>query len=344
MLAALLFFAIGWISELNASYTNLLYKAANTANFTGDLTFPLLYQLTLPGYITGKYYEGLSKPVNILVSGRETGPMEMTVTNNITRFYGRSVGITYDGIHDDSTLNYFANVLVVGRGFADAYGVGPGDAIAVIPVGIGEDERLFPYNVIGVVENSDDMEVYTPGLSTRRKEERFLFETISALEVSINDDSRVEEYRTHARTAILESGEKATIIMNTASLENLRNAQRLTRMLYPMAIAASLLIGGFLCCLIILQSSKEAAIMRVLGTSQRKACAILAAEQSMLSLAGLAAGMLVMLAYKGGAPGAITDQMIQFAAFYFAMILACGIACPTLATRRPPLELLHVRE
>ena len=160
----------------------------------------------------------------------------------------------------------------------------------------------------------------------------------------MGDDSFVGEYRVYAREKIVESEEAVTLITNTASLENLKNAQRLTEMLYPMAIAAALLIGGFLCCLMILQSSKEAAIMRVLGTTKGKTRSILAAEQSLLSVAGLVAGACAALVYKGLSPGAIPGQIRLFAALYFAMILACGVACSALATRRPPLELLHVKE
>ena len=343
LLAALLFFAVGWISELKASYTDLLAQTANTAHFVGTIPLQLIYRLTIPGYISGKYYEGQSNSACIYYKGKESGAMTMTVTNDINRCYGKAVEITYDGIHDESSMNYLGRVLVASRGFADMLGIEAGDSVAVIPEGI--NDKLFPFNVIGIIENEPDVLVYTPGAyKPGDEDDSLLFKPIEELEVTLLDDSYVDEFRTSSRSEIGEIGENVTLVMNTANLENLKNAQRLTEMLYPMAIVAALLIGGFLCCLLILQSSKEAAIMRVLGTTKRKTRAMLAAEQTFLSLLGLIAGMLVVLAYKEFNPDAFPDQILLFAALYSVVILVCGVVCSSLATRRPPLELLQVKE
>ena len=312
LLAALLICSIGWIAELKVSYADLLIKTASTANFVGIIPIALLNKLTLPGYVSGKYYESVSKPVDILIGGTKNdsvkaGPVSMIVTNDVVRYCGKPVKVTYDGIHDVSEFNYLKKNLIVGRGFADMYRMEPGDTVIIVPV--GTEDRIFPYRVIGIAESKADMQVYTPGTM-----ELLIFNHVESLEVTLEDPRWVDEFRMNSRIEIGDSGENVTLVMNTGSMENLRNAQRLTEMLYPIAVAAALLIGGFLCCLIILQSSKEAAIMRVLGTAKGKTRAVLTIEQSLLSLLGLAAGALGMIVYSGFNLAAINNQMLLFTA------------------------------
>jgi ABC-type antimicrobial peptide transport system permease subunit len=104
------------------------------------------------------------------------------------------------------------------------------------------------------------------------------------------------------------------------------------------------MIGGFLCCLVIIQSSKEAAIMRIQGTTKRKTRVILALEQMLLSVGGLVIGVCALLVYKGMALAVISGQLYVFAALYFAVLLVSAITCAGLATRRNVLELLQTKE
>jgi len=109
-------------------------------------------------------------------------------------------------------------------------------------------------------------------------------------------------------------------------------------------IAAAMLIGGFLCCLMILQSSKEASIMRVLGTTKRKTRTILSLELASLNIAGLIVGFCTLSIYHGGEIVTILNRLYLFAALFVAMILACAAASSALATRRSALELLQTKE
>jgi ABC-type antimicrobial peptide transport system permease subunit len=105
-----------------------------------------------------------------------------------------------------------------------------------------------------------------------------------------------------------------------------------------------LLIGGFLCSLVILQSSKEAATMRVLGATKLKTRAMLTLEQALLGAGGLALGAGAMLMHKGTGLAAIAGRLYAFAALYFGTVVAAAVACAVLATHRSPLELLQTKE
>lgn len=159
------------------------------------------------------------------------------------------------------------------------------------------------------------------------------------------DNFRVDEFKTYAEVIAGGSAKDGIIfVMNTSKLENILNTYRILVALYPFTIAAALLIGGFLCCLMILQSTKEAAIMRMLGTTKRKTRAILILEQLFLCITGLAIGTISLLINKGLQMTAVIAQMYLFGAIYFTVILISATICSVAATRPNVLELLQTKD
>jgi hypothetical protein len=118
----------------------------------------------------------------------------------------------------------------------------------------------------------------------------------------------------------------------------------LVNTMYPGALAAALLLGAFLCCLIILQSSKEAAIMRMLGTGKKATRLALALEQILPGIAGLAVGVCGMLLYKGSGLADISERLSLFAALYLGVILTAAAGSAVAVTRRSVLDLLKAKE
>jgi hypothetical protein len=115
----------------------------------------------------------------------------------------------------------------------------------------------------------------------------------------------------------------------------------LLRLLYPVAIVLSVIIGLGLSLLLMLQNAKVAAIQRVLGTSKIKARTALCCEQMLICMFGLALG-LVMLAILGWGFGAVLS--LSLAGLYLAGASVGMVIGAVVVTNRPPLELLQVRE
>ena len=115
----------------------------------------------------------------------------------------------------------------------------------------------------------------------------------------------------------------------------------LLRLLYPIAIALSAIIGFGLSVLLTLQSAKVAAIMRVLGTTRKRSRATLCAEQVVVCLFGLALG-LIALAALGWGFGFVSS--LGLAGVYLAGAALGTIVGAVVVTNRPPLELLQVKE
>jgi hypothetical protein len=168
---------------------------------------------------------------------------------------------------------------------------------------------------------------------------------LDVAEFTLADNTRADEFRDYSeRLAYFSLADSVDFIMDTGKLDNILNTTKLLGALYPIAVAAALLIGGFLCALVIFQSSKDAAIMRVQGTTRRKAGAMLALEQALLSAAGLALGVCGLAAYNSSELAAAAAELVPFAALYFAAIVAAAVASSAAATRKNVLELLQTRE
>ena len=112
-------------------------------------------------------------------------------------------------------------------------------------------------------------------------------------------------------------------------------------LLYPIAIALSVAMGLGLSMLLMLQNSKCAAIMRVLGTSKRLSGSKLCAEQLVVCASGLIISICALAVL--GWTDSLRDSILP-AGLYLAGVLAGSISGAALITNRPPLELLQVKE
>jgi predicted lysophospholipase L1 biosynthesis ABC-type transport system permease subunit len=119
---------------------------------------------------------------------------------------------------------------------------------------------------------------------------------------------------------------------DTTELDNIRRVRDLLTALFPIAVAAAVLIGAAVPSLIIIQSSKEAAIMRVLGTTKKRTVTILSLEQIILCI--LASSVFIIYSRV-----IITGIFIYLAADIFAALIAAAAT-----TNKKPMELLQVKE
>jgi len=116
------------------------------------------------------------------------------------------------------------------------------------------------------------------------------FYTVSYLEFLVADRERLDEaldFAESLRSRSTRLSANAALIMDTTEIENMVWTFELLNILFPFAIAASVFIGMLAPVLLLLQSTKDAAIMRSLGTTRRRTCIILALEQALLCLLGI---------------------------------------------------------
>jgi ABC-type antimicrobial peptide transport system permease subunit len=118
----------------------------------------------------------------------------------------------------------------------------------------------------------------------------------------------------------------------------------LLEVLYPVTVAVSVLIGAGLCLLLVLQAVREAALLRMLGTTKTKVRAMLTSEHLLLSLIGVILGIVVLIFVRKD-PGTLLRGPVIFAAsLYLIGALVGAILGAISVTNKKPLELLQVKE
>ena len=126
------------------------------------------------------------------------------------------------------------------------------------------------------------------------------------------------------------------------AVEPLEDSVVLMRLLYPAAIVLSILVAAGVSTLFVMLSAKEAAILRVQGTT------MLSMQQVFTCFAGLAAGLTGTLFYIGGTRPDLFATIIPGEAVCAGLYLTAGIvgaaASSVVAARKNPLEMLQVKE
>lgn len=126
----------------------------------------------------------------------------------------------------------------------------------------------------------------------------------------------------------------------TQAIEPLEKNNTLMRVLYPIIFGVAAAVIAIICILFILQSYKEAAVMRILGTTRPTIGMILSIERMILCAAGLGLGIVINAAVFGGG----LSEYIGFAVCGFAAGAAASVISAGIAVRRKPSELLRVKD
>ena len=283
----------------------------------------------------------------------------MTISNDLMRNMGKCT-VNYAEGYDISAFEGTAQICLVGKEAAKELGVSPGDEIGILSsmlyamlekgVSVGEDVTGYKiYKVIGIVE-SEDTNVSKGIFSGIRCDLQRLFSmdfAVDECEFILADNNKVNEVE-----ALLEEELNKSIIyspepfyhLGTEGLVNIQRIRGLLASLFPIAVAAAVLIGVLGPLLVILQSAQEAAYLRILGVTKKRTRCILALEQVALCMAGIILAAALSALYSPG----LFARGIEALAPCWALYLcggACGaIAGSALVTRHKILELLQVKE
>jgi hypothetical protein len=113
----------------------------------------------------------------------------------------------------------------------------------------------------------------------------------------------------------------------------------LLHLLYPVAVMLSVIIGLALSLLLMLQNARNAAIMRVLGTTKTRTRAILMSEQLIVCVVGVAIGLCSLFVLGWGAAASAL-----LAGLYIVSVMVGSVIGSLLVMNRPPILLLQVKE
>ena len=260
---------------------------------------------------------------------------------------------------DFSAFDGTAQLCLVGKELAEKLGISPGDEIGVLTDLLysmlkesGNEKEVKGYKeymVIGVAE-SEDKSVRNSIYTGIRSDLTMLFSmdfAVEHCEFTLADNERfgeLEEILKKKKDSSTMYSSGATYHLDTGGLTNIERIRGLLESLFPIAVAAASLIGVFGPLLVILQSAQEAAFLRILGVTKKRARCMLVFEQIVLCTAGI---ILVAGGFILYSPGLFARSIETLVLCWMLYLLGCicgASAASVQVTRRRVLELLQVRE
>lgn len=375
LLCVLLLNVVGQLDIMIGSYERLVEDTVVTSNYVGGLPLLKIRELSNSEYVDDVYYvRSLNMDFNYSANNfvvtnnveRYTG---YTLEIKYAKGYDKNdLGVLGNGVvisqnmADTYGVRLGDSVVIGPEGYMKSVQDGhierhraqfpedtitDGEILALYAEDIADIYKKSSYEctIIAVFSISDeeydgmfDDVVFSPGIGAYEPDIGTLA-PLDIAEATVADNNLVDEYREFGQE--LAGGsvtEGVMFVMDTSKLENLRNTLRLVEMLYPIAVVVTLVISAFLCGLIIVQTSKDIAIMRVLGTSKAKTRTVLVLEQMVLCVIGIIIAGIVL--YIRGA----LMQMLWVFGVYVLVILAASSVASVAASRKNVLELLQTKE
>jgi len=378
LIAVVLLNLLGQLLIMKQSYEEIFVNTKVVSNFAGRLNLEYIERLQASEYVTDVYYRqrtlmdidrvaAMGLPV-VISNDIYLYAEEQNISG---------IEITWLDGYDETSTHRLGNIVIVGEMLMDERGWKLGDTIEIANYGyygnvvydavyvfrretlngsqyteeeileIKKDEINERYTkhsdemvIVGcATANSGafDKLIFMPGSPSLEFGYGALFipPFVSAV---LTDNYKADEYRAFAIELSDNGTGEVAFIMDTTKIENVRNNIDLMNTLYPIMIAAVMIIGAFLCGMLIVQNSKDIAIMRVLGTSKRRVRAIMVLEHIILCIIGVMLAA-VILVVRG-----VFSQMLWVTVLYVVVILAASYVASVLASRKNVLELLQTKE
>lgn len=353
-LALILCFAMGFFTVLRDTYGALYQNIEILPRFINGFSYTRALEVEKSGFVAeGAYYEY----VNPLCESNFV-PDTLVLTNDLSRVCGAEV--TYREGAGPELFGEAKVYCVVSRDLADALGLELGqrleltvrDALSAIAEGnptLGFEELLEIYHdnavnttIAGIAEE-EGMRVYAP-IAMWGVYKPLTGSTLALdyAEYRLLDYHQATAFRSYAEQKT--QGSSALFSMDTTEADRIYQTYRLIETLYPIAFAVAILLGGVLPGIVILQSAREAALLRVLGTTKRRTRAMLGLEQVFLCVFGLALAVAALLAVNGAQLRAVAGLLAVYLAAHFAFCVSASGAAAVNVTKRGVLELLQVKE
>lgn len=370
LLAFLLTGAMGLLAVTRLSYQEM-FDRTEVKGTLSNYSSSAIMKASKSELMKDLYYNG---GFWVILNDRPVGAgYFLAVTNDVDRYLqGISTydyTIEYADGFDASLFSKNEPQCVMGEELAEMYGVKPGDTVTLMSwegyltlSNMYEDwdelvsqmkKMSQTFKLAGVVKNEDvrisRVFIFAPLSETAERASRYVNYPfpVEAAEFTMVDKENPQKLVSYLEELARDDKkytDTLTYTMDTTELDNARRMRDMLNTLFPIAAAALILIGLIAPVMIIMQSSKEAAILRILGTTKRRSRCILAIEQIVLCVIGLAMAAIGLVIYDAGPFVRCAGTLALCGGLY---LLGCALAATitaVLATRSKVLELLQVKE
>ena len=353
LLALVLAFSIGFFTLLRSTYRELYQNIEIHPRFVNGFSYNTAKEVEKSGEVRDPYYEYVNPSCE-----SNFVPDTLILTTDLSRETNAEITWREDkGPEFFSQTNSFC---VISRDLADELGYTLGSRLEITArdkltllsqsyTGFTTEELLEIYHdsshhitVAGIAEETGKR-VYAGVAAWQSFKSMFAdYVPLDIAEYTLLDYHRATAFRSYAWR--LTSGSPARFSMETREADRIYQTYRLLELLYPIAFALALVLGGVLPAGVILQSAREASLLRVLGTTRRRTRAMLSIEQIALCVLGLGLAAAALWLARGSAVTAVAGLVLAYILSHLVSCAVCTEAAAVSVTNRNVLELLQVKE
>ncbi|MBR5702545.1 MAG: hypothetical protein IKX47_08755 [Oscillospiraceae bacterium] len=358
LLALLLTAAVGRLDSLRQHYEALSRSVLIQGSVLGGLTVYRAEKLAAAEEVKDYYLEESWQDC-LYLTEKADRPDEASFVLYYTSDYTKTTDANVewlDGWDGESFQKTTKKVCLMPRELAEHSELVLGDRIHIAEAGYGSktymnhpemtaDEiialwkrNVSPTTVVGLVsETNVSSRLWLPIHGMDQYSTMFPGLKVETAIYTLRDYRDVQPFREYFMEETSREKGNPSLYLDTAEADRIRKMANLLSTLYPIALGVALLLGGILPSLMVLQNSRETAILRVLGMSRRRVCAMLTGEQVLLCILGLILG--VAAAFFLGAGWELTYPGLHLAACLIGSIVFAWIS-----TGKDLLSLLQAKE
>jgi Cell division protein len=357
MLAALLAFAFGLLTVLRSIYGEL-YQHVEVKPIVSGIGYERAQKIERSGLVRDPYYETRSQDSQIQMEDAPVylvnrldklvhDPVEWAEGWDAEAFgstqrlvcvmYAEYAEILEVGLGDRVRVNekaWLANLSMNGNPFE------PGETVEEL-----RDRRRPFFTVIGLIQaDIEDRTVFAPVGANINLSCLFPVFLLDIAEYTLTDYHRSAELTAVAKEAMDGGKGSARFHMDTSNADRIYKIHRLIETLYPLTIAAALLLAGVLPGLTVLHASREISILRALGTKAGRCVGIYTLTQVLCALTGLVLGLALALMIQRPDLRAVARP---FGGYLVAHLTACALGSGVFAwlcARKHVLAQLQAKE
>ena len=362
LLAALLVGAVGQLTVMRERYAELAAAVEVEACFYDGLTYNKAKTLMKSGLLRDPVCRKLYQDTEAEL---EFSPARVVFTNRLELEISAPVS-WLEGWDAERANKACEMICILPAPVMEELGLALGDRVRVDEAGCishlitGHPEAVVKtwedmlalrdryrnfYTVVGRVETEDaDYVVYAPAEAFQYYSCLGYVLYLDNASFTLNDYHDADKVRQLAAEIQYTVKKPPVFSMDTADADRIYRVYRLIETLYPLTVAAALILGTLLPVLMILQEQKEAAILRALGWSKKLTIRRLTLEQALLCLAGLVLAVIALFAVNGlGFLGVILVPLLYVIA-HFALCVGASAAISASILQKSPMRLLQVKE
>ena len=359
LLAAVLLAGIGMSVLSRVKYQDM-FLSVDVEGKALQYTSESVTELSKSDLMDNFYYYG---SFNVCINGlSQNAPM--VFTNDMERYLSGGCTVSYADGYDSSSMEGTGPLCLVSSGIAERLGINPGDKISLLPYdnylawesGTVDKEKLDritrektrEFLVVGIVETNDARAGIFANINYSAETLYGQPFPIEHTEFTLSDNRRLEELEELLQERKREDRKMysplASFRIDTAKFEDIGRLCGLLESVFPIAVASALFMGLFGPGLVMMQSVREAALLRVLGVTKKRARCMLVFEQILLCMTGILLAGCGLYLYSP----ALFARSAQTLAICFVLYFLgcfCGAAAASVhMTRGRIMELLQVKE